>query len=65
MSEAPASLVKALSDRYTIVRELGRGGSATVYLADDLKHDRQVALKVFREEVAQILVRHLRSVQRR
>ncbi len=36
----------ALSDRYTIERELGSGGMATVYLAHDLKHERQVALKV-------------------
>jgi len=35
-----------LSDRYVIRREVGRGGMATVYLADDLKHDRQVAIKV-------------------
>ncbi|HEU5170770.1 MAG TPA: protein kinase, partial [Gemmatimonadales bacterium] len=38
--------------RYTLLRELGRGGMATVYLARDLKHDRQVALKVLRPEVA-------------
>ena len=42
----------ALADRYAIERELGRGGMATVYLAQDLKHPRQVALKVLRPEVA-------------
>jgi serine/threonine protein kinase len=39
-------LTTALADRYTIERELGAGGMATVYLAQDLKHDRQVASKV-------------------
>jgi serine/threonine-protein kinase len=42
----------ALAGRYTIQRELGSGGMATVYLADDLKHHRQVAIKVFRPELA-------------
>ncbi|HEX9581446.1 MAG TPA: serine/threonine-protein kinase [Gemmatimonadales bacterium] len=42
----------ALSDRYRIERELGQGGMATVYLAHDLKHDRHVALKVLRPELA-------------
>jgi serine/threonine-protein kinase len=36
----------ALADRYRIERELGHGGNAVVYLAQDLKHQRQVALKV-------------------
>jgi hypothetical protein len=45
----------ALGDRYRIERELGAGGMATVYLARDLKHDRQVALKVLRPELAAIL----------
>jgi hypothetical protein len=39
-------LQSALADRYTIERELGRGGMATVYLAQDVRHDRPVALKV-------------------
>ena len=39
-------LAEALRDRYTIHREIGRGGMATVYLAHDLRHDRPVALKV-------------------
>jgi len=37
-------LTAALSDRYTIEQEVGAGGMATVYLADDVKHDRKVAL---------------------
>ncbi len=41
-------LLTALADRYTIERELGAGGMATVYLARDRKHDRDVALKVLR-----------------
>jgi serine/threonine-protein kinase len=45
-------LKAALADRYTIERELGAGGMATVYLAEDLKHRRQVAIKVLRPELA-------------
>ena len=45
----------ALAGRYTLERELGRGGMATVWLARDLKHDRAVALKVLRPEIAQAL----------
>jgi Tol biopolymer transport system component/tRNA A-37 threonylcarbamoyl transferase component Bud32 len=48
-------LFAALADRYTIERELGQGGMATVYLAQDLKHDRKVALKVLRPELAAVL----------
>jgi serine/threonine protein kinase len=48
-------LVTSLSDRYVIVRELGAGGMATVYLARDVKHDREVALKVLRPELAAVL----------
>jgi serine/threonine-protein kinase len=44
-----------LADRYRIERELGRGGMATVYLAEDLKHGRRVALKVLRPEIAPAL----------
>jgi Tol biopolymer transport system component len=46
------SLTAALADRYTIGRELGAGGMGTVYLARELKHDREVALKVLRPEIA-------------
>jgi serine/threonine-protein kinase len=45
----------ALSDRYAIQEELGAGGMATVYLAEDLKHDRKVAVKVLRPELAAVL----------
>ncbi|HEY9385072.1 MAG TPA: serine/threonine-protein kinase, partial [Gemmatimonadales bacterium] len=48
-------LTLALADRYRIERELGQGGMATVYLAQDLRHDRKVALKVLRPELAAIL----------
>jgi serine/threonine-protein kinase len=48
----PDRLTAALSDRYRIERELGQGGMATVYLAHDLKHDRKVAIKVLRPELA-------------
>ncbi|HYT82308.1 MAG TPA: protein kinase [Gemmatimonadales bacterium] len=53
---APAArLSAALADRYRIERELGAGGMATVYLARDVKHDREVALKVLRPELAAVL----------
>ncbi|MBE0595528.1 MAG: serine/threonine protein kinase [Gemmatimonadales bacterium] len=45
-------LKAALSGQYAIERELGQGGMATVYLAHDLRHDRQVAVKVLRPELA-------------
>jgi len=48
-------LTAALEGRYTIERELGAGGMATVYLAHDVRHDRKVALKVLRPELAAIL----------
>jgi hypothetical protein len=45
-------LASALADRYRIERELGAGGMATVYLAHDLKHERDVAIKVLREDLS-------------
>src|SRR4029453_4483815 len=48
-------LVTALADRYQIERELGQGGMATVYLARDVRHDREVALKVLKPELAAVL----------
>ncbi|MGH7530890.1 MAG: protein kinase domain-containing protein [Gemmatimonadales bacterium] len=47
----PAPLATALADRYVIERELGRGGMATVYLAEEKKHRRRVAIKVLRPDV--------------
>ncbi|MEO8636584.1 MAG: protein kinase [Gemmatimonadales bacterium] len=53
MSSLPfGRLTAALADRYRIERELGQGGMATVYLADDLRHERKVAVKVLRPELA-------------
>ena len=48
-------LTLALADRYRIERELGAGGMATVYLADDLRHARKVAVKVLRPELAAVI----------
>jgi eukaryotic-like serine/threonine-protein kinase len=50
-----ARLAAALADRYRIERELGAGGMATVYLAHDVRHDRHVALKVLRPELAAVI----------
>ncbi|MFC1575973.1 serine/threonine-protein kinase, partial [Gemmatimonadota bacterium] len=53
--DVEARLNAALADRYTIEGEIGSGGMATVYLAQDLKHDRQVALKVLRPELGAVM----------
>ena len=55
MADALSRLAAALADRYRLDRELGQGGMATVYLAHDLKHDRQVAIKVLRPELAAVI----------
>ena len=55
MIDAQGRLRAALADRYRIEGELGQGGMATVYLAQDLRHDRKVALKLLRPELAAIL----------
>jgi serine/threonine-protein kinase len=55
MNDPRAKLATALADRYRIERALGEGGMATVYLAEDLKHKRKVALKVLRPELAAVL----------
>ncbi len=54
-SSSLARLATALADRYRIERELGQGGMATVYLAEDLRHDRKVAVKVLRPELAAVI----------
>jgi serine/threonine protein kinase len=55
MAEATERLSTRLAGRYRIERRLGEGGMATVYLAEDLKHDRKVAVKVLRPELAAVL----------
>ncbi len=65
MSDQLERLGTALADRYTIEREIGSGGMATVYLAEDLKHHRQVAIKVLRPDLAATLgpERFLREIE--
>ena len=65
MGDPTTRLATALADRYTIDRELGQGGMATVYLAEDLKHHRQVSIKVLRPELAAALGgdRFLREIE--
>ena len=53
--DIPDRLVAALADKYRLEREIGAGGSATVYLAEDLKHHRRVAIKVLKPQVAAAL----------
>ncbi len=55
MSDVVTRLNAALEGRYAIERELGEGGMATVYLAEDLKHNRNVALKVLKPELAAVV----------
>ena len=65
MAALSEKLRTALADRYRIERELGRGGMATVYLAEDLKHHRRVAIKVLDPEVASAIgpERFLREIE--
>jgi serine/threonine-protein kinase len=65
MTDVHSRLSAALSDRYRLERELGAGGMATVYLAHDRKHDRDVAIKVLRDDVAASVGRErfLREIQ--
>ena len=55
MSEVTSRLSTALAGRYRFEHHLGEGGMATVYLAHDLKHDRKVALKVLKPELAAVI----------
>ena len=55
MTDPLPRLTAALSDRYRIERELGQGGMATVYLAQDVRHNRRVAVKVLRPELAAVI----------
>src|SRR3569832_1238799 len=55
MAEITEQLSTALAARYRIERRLGEGGMATVYLAEDLKHERKVALKLLKPELAAVL----------
>ncbi|MEJ2206305.1 MAG: serine/threonine-protein kinase, partial [Gemmatimonadota bacterium] len=55
MTDLPTRLTAALEGRYTIERQLGEGGMATVYLARDVKHNRNVALKVLKPELAAVV----------
>ncbi|MEO8193788.1 MAG: hypothetical protein ABI681_08045 [Gemmatimonadales bacterium] len=55
MSDVLSRLTTALETRYTIVRQIGIGGMATVYLARDLRHDRDVAIKVLHPDLAAAL----------
>ncbi len=65
MTRMSDRLTAALADRYRIERELGAGGMATVYLAQDLKHDRKVAIKVLKPELAAVIgaERFLREIK--
>ena len=65
MADPLTRLSTALSDRYRVERQLGAGGMATVYLAQDLKHERKVAIKVLRPELAAVIgaARFLREIK--
>src|SRR5689334_9573364 len=67
MPDPQSPLSTAVADRYRIERELGAGGMATVYLAHDVKHDRRVAIKVLKPELAAVIgaerfVREIRTI---
>ena len=55
MPDPVTRLQAALTERYRIERELGQGGMATVYLAEDLKHSRKVAIKVLHPELSAVI----------
>src|SRR5512143_2519699 len=67
MPELLSRIQSSLADRYRIERELGQGGMATVYLAHDLRHERKVAIKVLRPDLAAVIgaerfVREIRTI---
>jgi len=64
MTEITSRLSTALADRYRIERHLGEGGMATVYLAEDLKHKRKVAVKVLRDQAPLSSLAQPRALQR-
>ncbi len=55
MTSPAARLASSVADRYRVGREVGQGGMATVYLAEDLKHGRKVAIKVLHPELSAVL----------
>ena len=55
MTDLRGRLQPALADRYALGREIGQGGMATVFLAQDIRHDRKVALKVLKPELAAVI----------
>jgi serine/threonine-protein kinase len=59
----PEHVLTSLSDRYRIVRELGHGGMATVYLAEDIKHHRNVAIKILRADLSLGPQRFLKEIE--
>ena len=65
MPATQTRLASALADRYRVEREIGVGGMAVVYLAEDLKHGRHVAIKVLKPELAATLGsdRFLREIE--
>src|SRR5215211_6360200 len=65
MTDALAALTTAVAERYRIERELGSGGMATVFLAEDVRHHRKVAIKVLHPELSAVLgpERFLREIE--
>ncbi len=62
MTDPITRLNAALAGRYRVEREIGEGGMATVYLAEDLRHERKVVLKVLKPELAAVVGAELGSL---